>query len=57
MSITTLMLLSLPAALTLFKLGALAFAGFWIAKNAFSPQGLLAPAAIHRRSPANIPHA
>jgi len=54
MSTTTLLLMSLPAALTAFKLGALVFAGFLLAKNVFSSQGLLAPTIIHHRSSARM---
>lgn len=44
MTLTTLMLLTIPAALVAFKLGALVLAGLWAASSAFAPQGLLVPA-------------
>jgi len=50
MTFTTLMILAIVASVAAFKLGAMALAGYWAARGAFSPQGLLVPA--HRNKSA-----
>ena len=44
MTLFTTLMMTIVLSLVAFKLGALALAGFWAAKGAFSPHGLLVSA-------------
>ena len=44
MTLFTALMMTIALSLVAFKLVALALAGFWAAKGAFSPHGLLVPA-------------